>query len=98
MKELKDILFNVHPVTIIGDAAIAVNELRLDSRKVEVNDVFFAVKGSAVDGHTFIPKVIEQGASVIVCEESSGSIAGSSRICAGKRCTQNSGNNGLQFL
>jgi UDP-N-acetylmuramoyl-L-alanyl-D-glutamate--2,6-diaminopimelate ligase len=69
MKELKDILFNVHPVTIIGDAAIAVNELRLDSRKVETKDVFFAVKGSAVDGHTFIPKVIEQGASVIVCEE-----------------------------
>ena len=69
MKELKEILFNVHPITIIGKEAVSINELRLDSRKVEAKDVFFAVKGSSVDGHTFIPKVIEQGASVIVCEE-----------------------------
>ncbi len=69
MKELKHILEQVNPIKIIGDTAIAVNELKLDSRKVEKGDVFFAVKGTTADGHFFIPKVTEQGASVIVCEE-----------------------------
>ncbi len=69
MKELKNILKDVNPIKIIGDAAISVNELRLDSRKVEKGDVFFAIKGTTINGHSFISKVIEQGASVIVCEE-----------------------------
>lgn len=69
MRELKNILEQVNPIKIIGDTAIVVNELKLDSRKVEKGDVFFAVKGTTVDGHSFISKVLEQGASVIVCEE-----------------------------
>lgn len=68
MKELKQILDQVNPVKIIGDMNAVVNGLKLDSRKVEAGDVFFAVKGTTVDGHSFIPKVIEQGAGVIVCE------------------------------
>ena len=51
MKELKHILEQVNPIKIIGDTAIAVNELKLDSRKVEKGDVFFAVKGTTADGH-----------------------------------------------
>lgn len=69
MKTLNNILQNVNPIKTIGDTTISINELKLDSRKVEKGDVFFAVKGITVDGHTFISKVIEQGASVIVCEE-----------------------------
>lgn len=69
MKELKNILTQVNPIKIIGDTTISINELKLDSRIVEKGDVFFAVKGTVVDGHSYIPKVIEQGASVIVCEE-----------------------------
>lgn len=69
MKELNNILEQVYPIKIIGDETISINGLKLDSRKVEKGDVFFAVKGTTVDGHSFIPNVIEQGASVIVCEE-----------------------------
>jgi len=69
MKNLKDILSNVQAIKIIGNETISINELKIDSRKIEKGDVFFAIKGTAVDGHDFITKVIELGASVIVCEE-----------------------------
>ena len=40
-----------------------------DSRKVKPGSLFVAVKGTNVDGHTFIGQVIEAGATAIVCEE-----------------------------
>ncbi|MDR1739476.1 MAG: UDP-N-acetylmuramoyl-L-alanyl-D-glutamate--2,6-diaminopimelate ligase [Bacteroidales bacterium] len=40
----------------------------LDSRKASKNSLFFAVKGEQADGHLFIDKAIENGATVIVCE------------------------------
>ncbi len=69
MKKLREILDQVNPIKIIGDTAISFNQLKLDSRQAKSDDLFFAIKGTTVDGHAFINKVIEQGASVIVCEE-----------------------------
>jgi UDP-N-acetylmuramoyl-L-alanyl-D-glutamate--2,6-diaminopimelate ligase len=43
--------------------------LRQDSRKVELGDVFIAIKGFQVDGHSFIDDAIANGASVIICED-----------------------------
>ena len=68
MKKLKDILYRVAVEAVYGSTDIDVNALVFDSRRVTRNDVFFAVKGTIVDGHKFIPSVIEQGASVVVCE------------------------------
>ncbi|MBE5853127.1 MAG: UDP-N-acetylmuramoyl-tripeptide--D-alanyl-D-alanine ligase [Lachnospiraceae bacterium] len=39
-----------------------------DSRQVEENFLFLAIKGERVDGHKFIPQVIEAGAAAVVCE------------------------------
>ncbi len=68
MKTLNDILVNINTIQIIGNREVVVQSLKLDSRQVKHGDVFFAVKGVSVDGHKFIPSVIQQGASVIVCE------------------------------
>lgn len=38
-----------------------------DSRKIMPGDIFVAVKGYTVDGHDFIEKAIEKGASKIIC-------------------------------
>ena len=48
---------------------IEINNLVFDSRKIEQNDVFFAQKGYTVDGHLYINKAIELGATVIICQE-----------------------------
>ena len=41
----------------------------LDSRKVEKDFIFIATKGERVDGHDFIPQVMEKGALAVVCEK-----------------------------
>ncbi|MCL4135853.1 UNVERIFIED_CONTAM: hypothetical protein GTU68_015363, partial [Idotea baltica] len=67
--KLKDILYRVAVEAVYGSTDIDVNALVFDSRSVKNNDVFIAVKGTIVDAHQFIPSVIEQGASVVVCED-----------------------------
>ena len=39
-----------------------------DSRQIEKDFLFLAIKGERVDGHKFIPQVIEAGAAAVVCE------------------------------
>lgn len=46
-----------------------ISAVTADSRNVGADSLFVAVRGVAVDGHTFIHKAIEAGASVIVAEE-----------------------------
>lgn len=46
-----------------------VSDVQIDSRKVKKGSAFIAVKGAAADGHQFIDKAIENGASVVVFEE-----------------------------
>lgn len=41
----------------------------MDSRQIEKDYLFFAIKGERVDGHRFIPQVMEKGAACAVCEE-----------------------------
>lgn len=43
--------------------------IKTDSRKVVKGDIFVALRGIVGDGHKFIPKAIENGASKIIAEE-----------------------------
>lgn len=66
---LKDILYKVTLESIVGNTAVAITDLHFDSRKVSLNDVFIAIKGSQSDGHNYITKAVNQGAIAIICEE-----------------------------
>ncbi len=68
MKLLKDILYGVRLKAVSGSTTKQVNALCFDSRKVGMDDVFIAVKGTLVDGHEYIDKAIAAGANTIVCE------------------------------
>jgi len=69
VKSVRDILYGSSIKEVIGTTAVEINELVFDSRAVKFNDLFIAIKGAAVDGHNFIDKAIENGATVIVCED-----------------------------
>jgi UDP-N-acetylmuramoyl-L-alanyl-D-glutamate--2,6-diaminopimelate ligase len=68
MKALTDILYTVPLRAVSGDRNANVTSVQIDSRKVAPGALFVAVRGTASDGHAFIPKALELGASVIVCE------------------------------
>ncbi|ATL47281.1 UDP-N-acetylmuramoyl-L-alanyl-D-glutamate--2,6-diaminopimelate ligase [Chitinophaga caeni] len=69
MRDLRDILYNVQIVAVHGNNNISVNKISMDSRQIAAGDLFIAVKGVAHDGHQYIGKAIEQGATAIVCQE-----------------------------
>lgn len=48
--------------------------IKTDSRKVKKGDIFVALRGIVGDGHDYIPKAIENGASKIIAEEGEYSI------------------------
>ncbi len=68
MKKLVDILFNVKVLHAIGSMEQSVRSITFDSRKVEVNTLFIAQKGTLTDGHLYIDKAVELGATSIICE------------------------------
>ena len=68
MMLLKDILFGVSLSAVSGDTNCLVNTVCFDSRKVGLDDVFVAIKGTLTDGHQYIEKAINSGAKAIICE------------------------------
>jgi len=68
VKALKDILYGVGLKSVSGSTAVMVNSVCFDSRKVGMDDVFIAIKGTLTDGHKYIDKAIASGAKAIVCE------------------------------
>ncbi len=67
---LSDVLYKVKLREVSGSTSMEVNDLQIDSRKIKPGNVFVAVKGALADGHQFIDKAIENGAAVIVYEDS----------------------------
>lgn len=67
--KLQEMLYGVKVLEHRGQMDVDVMGVNIDSRNVGKGEMFIAVKGTAVDGHSFISKAIEQGASIIVCEE-----------------------------
>jgi UDP-N-acetylmuramoyl-L-alanyl-D-glutamate--2,6-diaminopimelate ligase len=69
VKRLKDILYRVSIEAVHGATDVAIAKIEFDSRKVESNTAFVAIKGTLSDGHDYIEKAIALGANVIVCEQ-----------------------------
>lgn len=69
MKNLREILYKADLIETRGLIDREVHGVCFDSRKVAQGALFVAVKGLTTDGHLFISKVIESGATAIICEE-----------------------------
>ncbi len=66
---LKEIIRNIRPVSVTGGTEIEIKGVDIDSRRVAGGHLFVAMKGTQVDGHSFIGKAVEQGAAAVLCED-----------------------------
>ena len=66
--KLKDILKNCNLLDLRGEKDPDIAGITFDSRKATEGMMFFAVRGTQVDGHDYIGKAIENGATAVVCE------------------------------
>ena len=74
--KLNEVLKNIHPIKIVGDAEVEITGVNIDSRRIKAGHLFIAMKGTQVDGHQFIAKAIELGAKSILCEDLPESVTG----------------------
>lgn len=65
---LKNLLEAIPTRAITGPVDRPVDAIACDSRRVQKNTLFVALRGAKSDGHQFIDQAIEKGASVIVTE------------------------------
>ena len=69
MKSLSQLLSPLMVEEIIGSDDKIITDVVSDSRKVTTGSLFVAVRGTTVDGHSFIPLLQYSGVAAIVCEE-----------------------------
>lgn len=69
MKLLKDILYKAGIIEVQGSTNIAITSISFDSRSIEKDSLFIAVKGTVSDGHAYIADTIAKGAIAVLCEE-----------------------------
>jgi UDP-N-acetylmuramoyl-L-alanyl-D-glutamate--2,6-diaminopimelate ligase len=48
---------------------VEITGVNIDSRRIEKGHLFVAIPGTVTDGHKFIPKAIELGATAVLCEK-----------------------------
>jgi UDP-N-acetylmuramoyl-L-alanyl-D-glutamate--2,6-diaminopimelate ligase len=66
--QLKTLLAAISVREIVGPVDRAVESIAYDSRRVQRDGLFVALRGEKSDGHDFIGQAIEKGATVIVAE------------------------------
>jgi len=66
LKNIGKILEGLKFELVRGSMDVNIHNIQTDSRKVEKNDCFVAIKGFTTDGHDYISKAIEQGCSVVI--------------------------------
>ena len=62
MKKLVEIITKILP---IKTKILNIGNVKMDSRKIEKDDIFFALNS----GKNYIPQVLEKGASLVICDD-----------------------------
>src|SRR3954466_5448404 len=67
--QLKNLVATIPVRQVIGSLDRNVESIAYDSRRVQRNGLFVALRGEKTDGHQFIEQAVEKGATVIVTED-----------------------------
>lgn len=65
---LRELTYNYKPIRTEGNLDVLITGIELDSRNCTQGTAFVAIKGTQTDGHAYIEKAIELGATCIICE------------------------------
>ncbi len=65
---LEKLISTISPSVVHGEIQQDITGIQIDSRKIEKGNLFVAVKGTQTDGHAYIEKAIELGATAVCCE------------------------------
>jgi len=74
--KLRDLVKGLEHRQVHGQMSIEIEGVAYNSKKVERNSVFVAMKGEEVDGHDYIGEAIEKGARAVVLEDENRKIGG----------------------
>lgn len=67
--KLKELLKGIEILAATADLDMEISNVSYDSRMTQPGDLFVAMTGFAVDGHTFIGKAYAAGAAAVLCEK-----------------------------
>lgn len=67
--KLKELITDLSVLKQTASPDTEIAGISYDSRKTEPGDLFVAIRGFETDGHRYIPKALQNGAAVILCEE-----------------------------
>ena len=67
--KLVDLIKGIQVLESTGNTDINITGVNIDSRKVKEGNLFVAIKGTQTDGHQYIGKAIEQGATAILVSQ-----------------------------
>lgn len=66
---VEDLLKATGGILIKGDPRKIINSLSTDSRKINIDDLFLALKGERFDGHDFISEAVKKGAIGVIIDK-----------------------------
>ena len=66
--KLNQLISGLDIIEVKGDTECEISGVQIDSRLVDKDYLFVAVRGTAADGHNYIGKAVEKGASAVLCE------------------------------
>jgi UDP-N-acetylmuramoyl-tripeptide--D-alanyl-D-alanine ligase len=69
MRTVEDIVRGTQGALVGGDLGVPVAGVSIDSRTLNVGEVFFAIHGRRLDGHRFLVDAADRGASCLVVDQ-----------------------------
>lgn len=69
MEKLASLLERLEYETVQGSTEIEITDLVYDSRKITKGCLFVCIKGTVVDGHTFVKEAAEKGATAVLVQD-----------------------------
>ena len=66
--KLNELIKAIKPIEVIGSLDKEIKGINIDSRLIEADHLFVAVKGTQADGHSYIAAAIGKGATAVVCQ------------------------------